>query len=69
MTDQPTMTIEQAHAYLADLSEQELRDRTEQCYVDSCEATDEEWKSCCLAALYMFSQEMNRRGLKRIPPQ
>lgn len=63
------MTKEQADAYLASMSEQQLRDATERAYNDLNEAKEEEWKECCFAALYMFCQEMTKRGLKRIPPQ
>lgn len=62
------MTREQADAYLSSMSEQQLRAATERAYNDLNEAKEEEWRECCPAGLYMFCQEMGRRGLVRIPP-
>jgi len=67
------MTAEQQgpDAYLASLSNIELLWRAETCEKDLHEAAEKEnnseWHGSCFAAMILFCQELNRRGLKLHP--
>lgn len=62
------MTKDEMQEYLATLSDGELKVALTEAHDDLMKAADEqpnsEWHGTCFAATLVYSQEMNRRGLK-----
>ena len=62
------MTKEQIDAYFASLNDIELKEKLYTAYNDlravSKEDPDSEWHASCFAATILYTQELNKRGIK-----
>ncbi len=62
------MTKEAIQQYLSSLTDEELQAKTAMASMDMKHASQEQqnsdWHTACFAAIYVYCEEMNRRGLK-----